>query len=692
MHVKSTRGVGCAFFLVALLLPACGGSGGDGGGGQTGGDPPLSFSLTGVQPAVVAGITGGETVTLTGSNFLGVNIAQINFGGLQAVTIAVRDDEIDVFIPPAPSGGTEIVDVTVMTSDAGDESLTGVFRYQGPPAPQGVNPGATPPTAMLEVTITGADLGLPSDTTVKVDFDGLEVVTGTVVGADVTVQVPLPPGGVPPSTPITLTVENSAGQKGSLGGNFFFDWATPLFIPIPGQSTGLGGASEPVRLAEGSVVFCNAGNNGTWMDNDDDVFLITGLPNAPNLTRLMRPTTPPTSIGYLHPSHSHIAALDADTICVYSTGTDGAVRTALDRVTLIDGIGTTVAVADHAAPFLIEAPLARVSFNSVAFCMAGTDSTYGTTDDLLMVMRFNLLAPSAIGIGIVGPIDSGAATGTSISGPIVADSDTILVRNVGANGTPADADDLLLRATSVLGNPMTIRAATAPNVIQTPIILAGAGLAVVPSSGGNGTVGDSDDALEVYNLTASNLVRTTLTVSPGFNAAAVTTAVGLGSSGVVVAINGANVRVYTDVGAGTLSDVAIMGVPAFVSLGGEVLIYGPGIDLTPGTGDDVAVRIADTGTPTSFADAPMWGQALPPTTDGNRAFAVGAGPDGAAGTGDEQIIVHVPAALGRTRDAVALPLSPAGFVINPVYPVTAFGVNYGVMQQPGSNILVVVRF
>ncbi len=33
MHVKSTRGVGCAFFLVALLLPACGGSGGDGGGG-----------------------------------------------------------------------------------------------------------------------------------------------------------------------------------------------------------------------------------------------------------------------------------------------------------------------------------------------------------------------------------------------------------------------------------------------------------------------------------------------------------------------------------------------------------------------------------------------------------------------------------------------------------------------------------
>ena len=167
---------------------------------------------------------------------------------------------------------------------------------------------------------------------------------------------------------------------------------------------------------------------------------------------------------------------------------------------------------------------------------------------------------------------------------------------------------------------------------------------------------------------------------------------GLGSSGVVVAINGANVRVYTDVGAGTLSDVAIMGVPAFVSLGGEVLIYGPGIDLTPGTGDDVAVRIADTGTSTSFADVPKWGQALPPTTDGTRAFAVGAGPDGAPGTGDEQIIVHVPAALGRTRDAVALPLSPPGFVINPVYPVTALGLDYGVMQQPGSNIYVLVRF
>ena len=66
----------------------------------------------------------------------------------------------------------------------------------------------------------------------------------------------------------------------------------------------------------------------------------------------------------------------------------------------------------------------------------------------------------------------------------------------------------------------------------------------------------------------------------GYNPAAIVPLVPLGTQGVVTAIGGSQLRVFTDVVAGTSSDVAFTGTPLLATFGpGAAIAYGPGVDL-----------------------------------------------------------------------------------------------------------------
>ncbi|MEE8105306.1 MAG: hypothetical protein V3T86_07210, partial [Planctomycetota bacterium] len=437
---------------------------------------------------------------------------------------------------------------------------------------------------------------------------------------------------------------------------------------------------------EGSAVFCTAGPDTVWRTADDALWLLSGLPYAPNLQELKRNAT--TAIGYLHPAHSRVAVLDGDTVCLYSTGTDGTVRTVLDRITIVDGIGGSLIVGDFTLPFLVEGPVTAVSSDRVAVCSANGDGIWNN-NDLIQVVQFNGIAPVGIASATVGPLDSGAATGASISVPMKFGSQAVLLRNVGGNGAPGGGDDVLFRAAGFAGPGMQVATAAAGHLIAPPIVLPGSTgeIAVAPSAGGNGVVGDSDDTLLVYTVSSGLLNRTSHAITAGYNPAAIVPAVGLGDIGVVLAVKGAKITAMIDAVVGTQSDISISGTPLLARFeSGEVIAYGPGQNLTPGGGDDVALRIDAEANADEFSSARDWGHGLPPQSLGGRMIAVSAGLDGTPGTGDEEIIVHIAPGLGdEAGDTAALRLWASIAAPGAAHPVTALGINYGVMQMPGGG-------
>ena len=69
-------------------------------------------------------VSGGETVTVTGTNFTDANV--VKFGSVKGNRLVVNSDSSITIVAPAQSAAT--VDVTV-TDDAGTSVLNGSDRY-----------------------------------------------------------------------------------------------------------------------------------------------------------------------------------------------------------------------------------------------------------------------------------------------------------------------------------------------------------------------------------------------------------------------------------------------------------------------------------------------------------------------------------------------------------------------------------
>lgn len=691
MITRITRCATGALFLFALALPGLSGCGGGGSSGR------IVFTLMAVDPSTSPDLNGGDRVTIMGSNFSRFVGFTVRFGGGIGVNPVVEsDNEISVTTPGQSSPGSVIVEVTAVNGD-GElvvRQLYDGYTYVGAatnPNPQTIVPTSFTATGAEQFTIGGTSLGTPGGT-VQVTFAGIGTVTAQVSN-DATIVV----GNAPvasltgPVGPLVVTV-NTGSATAAVPTQVTYTHAAPQSLLVRFQQAG--GASRPVRVADGFAAMCTAGGDNTWGTADDEVYILQmGPGGAPLFTAVRRPNTTP--VGWLDKFNSIPVVLDANSICVYSTG-DGApdlVGGAInDRVVQITSIQTTPVVTDHTAPFLNTAPLARIAPNTIAFTNAGPDQTRGTADDALRVYTFSgttLVGPTP---GFtVGAVDVTAGSG-NISIPFSADGDVVYVLVPGPNTTVLDGDDLLLRAT--LSTNTLLGPVTMPWLTGVPEAVSG-NMAVSASFGPNGAAGGGDDRVLVASTNGGPFGVAAFNVGQWIDGLALDMSVPFGGAKLAVPTLGPDnfantgderILLYTDLTTGALTSLPLPGTSILATLGsGDLVTFSPGTNLFKGDGDDTATWVDGSAVSAqNFLAVPAWPGGLVPLTDQTRTFAIG-DPDGTPMSGDETLLVHQAAALGNLTDAASLALAGVGAPATLAEPFVPVGPNWGVIQSPGPD-------
>jgi hypothetical protein len=126
------------------------------------------------------GISGGTSVTITGTNFTGAT--SVTFGGAAATNVVVVDPQTITAKTPAHAAG--FVDVAVTTA-AGTGTGTNLYSYSAsPPTVTGISPAAGSTTGGTSVTITGTNFnGTPQVTIGGVAASQVTVVNSTTLTA-----------------------------------------------------------------------------------------------------------------------------------------------------------------------------------------------------------------------------------------------------------------------------------------------------------------------------------------------------------------------------------------------------------------------------------------------------------------------------------------------------------------------------
>ncbi|MGA5699741.1 beta strand repeat-containing protein [Peterkaempfera bronchialis] len=172
-------------------------------------------------------VTGGNSVTLTGSGFTGATA--VHFGAANAAFTVVSGTQVTAF---APAGTAGTVNVTITTP--GGTSAGVAYTYVPAPALGSVAPNQGPLAGGTTVSLTGSNLtgatavlfganAATSFTVVSATQITAVVPTGTVGAATVTVTTP---GGTTP------------------GGVFYYYLATPVLTGVaPGSGPTAGGTT-----------------------------------------------------------------------------------------------------------------------------------------------------------------------------------------------------------------------------------------------------------------------------------------------------------------------------------------------------------------------------------------------------------------------------------------------------------------
>lgn len=183
-------------------------------------------SLSSVTPANGTPL-GGDTVTLTGTNFTATTSA--TFDGLPAVTTFVNSTTLTAVTPAHPP---DIVNVAV-SNENGSSTVVGAFTYDNPPAITILTPGNGTPLGGDTITITGTDFTADA----AVTFDGLAAAT-TFVNA--TTLEAVTPAHAPGAVDVTVTNLNGAD---TLVAGFLYDTPPTLTSVNPTNGSPLGGTT-----------------------------------------------------------------------------------------------------------------------------------------------------------------------------------------------------------------------------------------------------------------------------------------------------------------------------------------------------------------------------------------------------------------------------------------------------------------
>jgi hypothetical protein len=182
---------------------------------------PSTPSVTGLTPNS-GSISGGTSVTISGSNFTGAS--NVEFGTVAAMSYSVLSDS--TITAAAPPGSVGTIDVTVTTAggtsakDTADE-----FTYEPPPAPSVTGLSPTMASTGTLVTISGANFTDPT----AVDF-GTTAATFTVVGPT-TIDATAPSGTG--TVDVTVTTPGGTSATGTADQFTYTTGPPPGTIPSP---------------------------------------------------------------------------------------------------------------------------------------------------------------------------------------------------------------------------------------------------------------------------------------------------------------------------------------------------------------------------------------------------------------------------------------------------------------------------
>ncbi len=692
--------------LSALLLGSL--SAGCGGGG--GGSGRVEFVILSVSPDTSVDLNGGGRVAINGSNFNAFIGFTVTFGGQVGINpVAESDTLLRVTVPGAAVAGLVIVEVTGVDDEANTvvKQLVNAYRYVGGvpnPVIQQIAPVQFSPSGAEAFTITGTNLG-PTGGTVNIQFAGIGTVRGTINAGSTAITGRAPVSiGLPPGGPIQVRLD-PAGSNLPVPNTVTYVSAGPQSLIVPFQ--GNDGASRPVRVTEGIAAFCTRGADLVWQSADDEVWIVREVGGVITPMQVQRAGGGP--VGNLDRQASVVVPLNADAFIVYTVGPNGAVDPngvagPDDGYIQISSLTGTPVVTDHTDPsnfLLMNAPIAGVGTNRIAFCTAGADAIRGTADDVLAVRTFTATAITG-GAQIVVPFLDATNGAANSSIPFGGIGDVVYTVCVGANGTPRDGDDLLYGVaipTSTVVGPAAFPFAQV-NPIEVGLgVVAGT---VLGADGATGGVGGNADGLRVGQVSGANITASTTVIGNGLDGGAVAAFARIGT-GLAVATLGPDgtpasrdeiVQVFLDVTSTTFLSLAIEGTVAMAGLsGGGLSILDRGTDLAVNSPDDQSRFVtADASSSRAFRNNVAFPQLIAALTDSERVFTVTLGPDGAANTGDELIVIYQSgildtAVIGQSADSTTLPAAGVQTPLSGQQPFVPIAAGWGLVQSPGPDAL-----
>jgi hypothetical protein len=189
-------------------------------------------TIGGIAPAT-GPITGGTSITITGTNFVDTPAPTVTIDGTACANIVVTGTtQIDCDTPVGTSGAKNVVVTTYGTLTATD---AGGFTYDPPPTVTSVDIPSGPKAGGTVITITGSDfVNAPSSITVG------GIACGTIV-FNSTTSVTCTTGGTGPTGSVSdIVVTNPDGQSGT--GTGLYTYLEPPTLssisPTEGPATG----------------------------------------------------------------------------------------------------------------------------------------------------------------------------------------------------------------------------------------------------------------------------------------------------------------------------------------------------------------------------------------------------------------------------------------------------------------------
>lgn len=242
-------------------------------------------TIAGISPPT-GPLVGGTAATITGTGF-DLGGVTVDFGGEPGIVTAVTATSIEVTTPAHDPGP---VIVTVMNTDGQAATISGAFRYLGPPPTLAqISPATGPTTGATTVTLIGTNFAAGATVTI-----GGRAAPGVTV-TNSTTATAVTPWGVVGAEDVVFT--NADGQSASLVDEYTYTQAPPPTIASVSPSNGTNGGGTQVTItgtgfAPGATVrFGNSAATGVTVVNATTL-RVASAPGTVGQTVAVRVTNP----------------------------------------------------------------------------------------------------------------------------------------------------------------------------------------------------------------------------------------------------------------------------------------------------------------------------------------------------------------------------------------------------------------